>query len=117
MDRYKNQYDEWFLHSESPNIKKDSVHNSRVSNLVNKAHTLGAFHLIAGFCQILLGAVVIVVSILGLIDPLWLSASLGIAASITTMIGLYLVYITVSRLQDHESLLRDAMKRVMESKN
>jgi len=116
MDRYKNKYSEWFLHSESSNIR-DSVHNSRVSHLVNQVHTLVAFHLIAGICQIILGAAVSAVSILGLIEPLWLSASLGIAASITTMIGLYLVYITVSRSQDNESLLRDAMKRVMESKN
>ncbi|HKK44272.1 MAG TPA: hypothetical protein VJ964_02040 [Balneolaceae bacterium] len=111
-----NHHDEWYLHSESPNIK-DSIYNSRVSHFVDRTHTLNTLYLVAGFCQILLGMAVITISVLGLIKPFWLSASLSMISSVTTMIGLYLVYITVSNTYDRNSLLRNAMKRVMESKN
>lgn len=113
----KHEYqDDWYLHSDSSNIK-DSEYNSRVSRFVDRTHTLDTFYLIAGGLQIFLGVVVVTISILGLIEPLWLSKLLSMLGSVTTMIGLYLVYITVSKSYDSNSLLRDAMKRVMESKN
>jgi len=113
----KHEYqDNWYLHSESSNIK-DSGYNSRVSKFVDRTHTLDTFYLIAGGFQVFLGTVVITISILGMIKPLWLSTFLSMLASVTTMIGLYLMYITVSKSYDNNSLLREAMKRVMESKN
>jgi hypothetical protein len=114
MDK-NNYHDNWYLRWES-NIK-DSVDNSRVSTFIGYAHSFYTFYLIAGFCQVFLGISVVTISILGLIRPLWLSTFLSMGASITTMIGLYLVYITVSKSYDRNSLLRSAMKRVMESKN
>lgn len=115
MDKH-NYHDEWYLHSDSPNIK-DSAYNSRVSHFIDRTHSLNVFYLIAGLCQVLLGMAVVTISILGLIEPLWLSTSLSMIGSVTTMIGLYLVYITVSKSYDRNSLLRSAMKRVMEAKN
>ena len=108
--------DERYTSSESFNIK-DLSHNSRVSDFVDRTHSLYTFYLIAGSCQVLLGLAIIVTSMLGLIEPRWVSTLLIMGASATTMIGLYLLYITVSHSQNHNSLLRSAMKRVMESRN
>lgn len=115
MDK-QNSNNEWQTSSDSSNIT-DSVHNSRVAYFVEHTHSLRTFQLLAGICQILLGAAVITISILGLIRPLWLSTGMVMLASVTTIIGLYLVYITISKLYDRKSLLRNAMRRVMESKN
>jgi hypothetical protein len=108
--------DDWHTSSESSNIK-DLNRNSRVSNFVDRTHSLHVFYLIAGSCQVLLGLAVIASSVLGLIEPRWLSTMLIMGASVTTMIGLYLLYITISKSQNDKSLLRNAMRRVMESKN
>lgn len=112
----KQDHDEWFSSSKASNIK-DSTHNSRVSHNIDRTHSLYAFHLMASSCQILLGVAVITISILGLIEPLWLSTGLIMIGSITTMIGLYHLYITVARTRNNNSLIRNAMRRVMESTN
>ena len=115
MEDY-NRKNDWSAQSNVPNIQ-DSTGNTRLSQAVEHTHTLHTFHFIAGLSQIFLGLSVITVSILGLINPLWVSLLLTMTASVTTMIGLYLVYITVSRSYDSHSLLRNAMKRVMKAKN
>lgn len=111
-----NHKDEWFAPSESSNIK-DSLHKSRVSHFVNQTHSIQVFYLIASVCQIFLGLTVVTVCVLGLLEPVWLSTGLIMIASITTMIGLYLLYITVARRKNKHSLLHNAMRRVMESQN
>ncbi len=112
----KHNKNEWYTPFESSNIT-NSPRNSRVSSIVENSHSLLAVHVIAGVCQVLLGLAVITVSVLGLLKPFWVSTILIMAASVTTMIGLYLLYITVSNAQTHNSLLRSAMKRVMEYRN
>ncbi|WP_138430572.1 hypothetical protein [Fodinibius saliphilus] len=115
MDK-KNNDSEWYTHSNLSNIQ-DSTGNSRVSNFVEQVHTLNTLHFIVGICQIFMGLTVIGASILGFINPLWVSVAFTMVASVTTMIGLYFLYITVSKSYDSRSLLRNAMKRVMKAKN
>lgn len=112
----QNPNNEWFTSSESSNIK-DSKDNSRVSHFIEQTHSIHVFHLIAGLCQVFLGLTVVTVCVLGLLQSLWLSTGLIMIGSVTTMIGLYLLYITVAETRNHNSLLRNAMRRVMESKN
>lgn len=112
----KDQNNDWFASSESPNIN-NPVHNSSVTRYVEQTHTLKTFHLIAGFCQIFLGLAVVTISVLGLIQPYWLSTGLIMVASATTMIGLFLVYITILKKRNSTTLLRSAMQRVMQHKN
>lgn len=112
----KDRNNEWFTPSDSPDPKK-SVRGSSVSHFVEETHTLYLFHLVAGLCQVFLGVAVVTVSVLGLIEPQWLSTLLIMIASITTMIGSYLLYITATRKRDPNALLRNAMQRIMEHKN
>lgn len=112
----KNPKDDSFPSSESSNIK-DSIHNSAISHYVEQTHSLSTFYMIAAVSQIFLGLAVITISLLGLIQPQWLSTSLIMIASTTTMIGLYLLYITVAKRKNHNSLLRNAMRRIMQHKN
>ena len=113
MDKY---HDERFTRSDASNIK-DSLQKSRAYHLVRSTHSFYILKLIAGISQILLGVGVITVSVLGFLQPLWLSTAFSMIASISTMIGLYLVYITVTKEYNRKSLLRNAIKRIMESRN
>ena len=112
----KNPEDDSFPSSESSNIK-DSIHNSAISHYVAETHSLSTFYMIASVSQIFLGLAVVTVAVLGLIQPQWLSTALIMVASVTTMIGLYLLYITVAKKNNHNSLLRNAMQRIMQHKN
>lgn len=106
----------WFTPSESSNIQ-DSDRNSRVSNFVKQAHSLKTLHVVAGMCQVFLGLVVVTISILGFIKPLWLSTFLSMIASVTTMVGLGFLYASIHKSYNSKALLNRAMKRVMESQN
>jgi hypothetical protein len=112
----KNPKDDSFPSSESSNIR-DSIHNSSISHFVEQTHSLSAFYMIAAVSQIFLGLAVVTVSVLGLIQPQWLSTTLLMIASVTTMIGVYLLYITTAKRNKHNSLLRNAMQRIMQHKN
>lgn len=112
----KDQNNKWFTPSESP-TPKESLRDSSISHFVKESQTLYLFHLIASLCQILLGLAVVTVSILGLIEPQWVSTLMIMLASVSAIIGSYLLYITVTRKHDPNALLRNAMRRIMEHKN
>ncbi|MCW9707779.1 hypothetical protein [Fodinibius salsisoli] len=111
-----NKNNDWKTPSDAQNIQ-DSVYRTGIAKLINRIHSTSTIYIVAGLCQVALGLLVIVVAILGYITSLWLSTVLTGIASITTMVGFFLVYHTVSKLHDPDLLLRNAMKRVMESKN
>lgn len=111
-----NKNNEWKTPSDAQNIK-DSVYRTGIAKFINRIHSTTTVYIIAGLCQIILGLSVIVVAVMGHITPLWLSTALTGISSITAMVGFFLVYHTVSKLHDPDLLLRNAMKRVMESKN
>lgn len=112
----RNQNNEWFTSSESSNIK-DSMHNSRAAHFIDRTHSLQVFHLIAATFQVFLGLAVITVCLVGFLRPFWLTTGIITIASASTMIGLYLLYITITKLKDHNSLLRTAIRRVLEFRN
>ncbi len=112
MDNHEKK-DEW---SVSSNIQ-DSAYNSHVSKFVNRTHSISTLQLIAGLCQIFLGITVVTISILGFIQPLWLSTLISMIGSVTTIVGIGFLYATIHKSYDSRALIRNAMRRVMESKN
>lgn len=112
----KNPKDDSSLSSESTNIN-DSIHNSSITHFVEQTHSLRTFYLLSGITQIVLGLAVVTVAVLGLIQPQWVSTVLIMIASMNSVIGLYLIYITKTKTYDQNSLLRNAMRRIMQHKN
>lgn len=112
----KDQNNKWFTPSESP-TPEESLRGSSISHFVEESQTLYIFHLIAGVSQIVLGLGVIALSMLEFINPEWLSTLMIMIASVSTIIGSYLLYITTTRKYDSNALLRNAMRRIMEHKN
>ena len=71
----------------------------------------------SGILQITVGMTLVAVSILGLISPLWLSAFLSLIGSVSSMAGVFLVYNTLSSKGDFDTLINQAIKRVINSQN
>lgn len=115
MDEQEHRPEKYIPPGASENTKK-AGRDEKISAFIDKAHSINVLHFIAGFSQMFLGIAVVVVSILGFIQPLWLSTVLSVGASITTMIGVYFCYSAVSSF-DTDILLRDAMRRIVEDQN
>lgn len=111
------QSGEEFVSPDSSNIVNSEKYNSKISGIIDQAHSVNTLHLMSAFCQILLGASVILLSTAGLIKPIWISTTLSMFASVATMLGLYFLYTVVFQHRDSNRLLRDAMRRIMDAKN
>ena len=72
---------------------------------------------LSGVLQIMAGMVLISITILGIIQPVWLSAMLSILGSIMSMMGILLLYYTFAAEHNLESLINQAIKRVINSQN
>ena len=95
---------------------KNLTGNEKLSALIDRAHSVNFLQLVAGLSQVLLGIAVLTVSLLGLIQPFWLSTVLSIMSSVTIMIGTYFCYSAIAVL-DTDTLIRDAMRRIVEDQN
>ncbi|HLR33164.1 MAG TPA: hypothetical protein VK074_11785 [Fodinibius sp.] len=102
--------------SDRRNIK-DSRYRNSISTFMNRIHSVSTIYILSGVLQIILGLMVISLPILGYVGSLWFSTLLTGISSISAMVGFFLVYHTISKMHDPNLLLRNAMKRVMESKN
>lgn len=116
MKKHEQSSDD-FVSSGSSNISKSENYDAKLAGAFEQAHSTNTLHLISAFCQITLGITVILLSVTGLIKPLWISTALSMLASLVTMVGLYFLYTVVYWNRDTNRLLRDAMRRIMDAKN
>lgn len=114
---YKEQYKNT---PSDDSIKSDNRYNPRettISSLINYLHSVDGLHLISAVTQILLGLTVVTLSLVNSIQPFWLATFTTVMGSISTMIGLYFLYCTVTKTGAFDSLLHQAIKRVINSQN
>lgn len=71
----------------------------------------------SGLLQIGVGLLLVSVTILGLITPVWLSAFLSLAGSVSCMTGVVLVYHTVTSQGTFESLVNQSIRRTISAQN
>ncbi len=95
----------------------NSHSDTRLSEFWGKLHSINGLHFISALSQIFLGIAVVALSLINRIQPLWLATVMTVLGSISTMIGLYFVYSTVTRNGVFDSLLHKAIKRVISSQN
>lgn len=99
------------------NIHNKSEYHSRLSGLIEQVHATSTLYLIAGAAQVILGLTVVLVSVLGLVSPLWFSTLLTMFASVATMLGAWQLYSTLSGRRGADSLIREAIRRIMDARN
>lgn len=73
--------------------------------------------ILAGVLLIFSGLTLVSITILGLISPLLISAFLSLLGSVSTMVGLFLIYLTISSSGSFDSLIHEAIRRVLNSQN
>lgn len=88
---------------------------SRFRYLLSNARTF--IPLLAGVLLVVTGLVVVSITILGFITPLWISAILSLIGSVSSMVGVFLIYQTVSSQGSFDSLINKAIRRVVDSQN
>ena len=83
--------------------------------LLSNVHTF--ISLLSGVLMILTGLTLVSITILGFITPLWVSAVLTLLGSISSMVGGFLIYQTVSSRGSFDTLINKAIRRVVDSQN
>ncbi len=96
---------------EKPTVKP----RLRIASLLKSSEVLVPVG--SAILQIKVGLSLVAVSILGLISPLWVSAILSLAGSVSCMAGIFLIYHTFSSRGTFESLINQSIRRVINSQN
>lgn len=98
-------------------LKSTDSKNSGISLFMDQVHSIDGLHFISASMQIFLGTSVVALSLLNSIHPLWLATIMTVFGSVTTMVGLYFMYRTITNSGAFDSLLHKAIKRVISSQN
>ncbi|MDR9418833.1 hypothetical protein [Gracilimonas sp.] len=112
-EEYKNSPSDDRLESGSRYNPREST----ISSIINYLHSVNGLHLISSVTQILVGLAVVTLSLLNGIQPLWLATIMTVMGSISTMIGIFFLYRTITKTGAFDSLLHRAIKRVINSQN
>jgi uncharacterized membrane protein len=87
----------------------------RIFSVITSSKTLVPF--LSSTIQMITGLVMVSITILGIIQPLWLSAVLSLLGSITAMLGVFLMYHTFSSQDSFESIVNRAIRRAIRNQN
>ncbi|CAN5354283.1 hypothetical protein BH23BAC3_BH23BAC3_05240 [soil metagenome] len=71
----------------------------------------------AGIIQIVAGLSIVGVTILGLLQPLWISAILSLVGSVSSMFGVYLIFQAIATNGNFDTLINRSIKRVIRDQN
>lgn len=89
----------------------------KISDFMDRMHSINGLHFVSALIQIFLGTSVVALSLVNSIHPVWLATIMTVIGSISTMVGLYFMYCTITRQGAFDSLLHKAIKRVISSQN
>jgi hypothetical protein len=110
--KQKNEYMDKLILSAGKSEK-----TSRFSEFKSVLNIENIFQLTGIGLLVLLGLAVVTASILGAIQPLWVSTFFSILGSAATMTGFYLAYQIFTRNNFFDSLINKAIRRVIQSQN
>jgi hypothetical protein len=87
----------------------------RIFSVITSSKTLVPF--LSSIIQMITGFVLVSITILGIIQPLWFSAVLSLLGSITAMLGVFLMYHTFASQGSFESIVNRAIRRAIRNQN
>lgn len=102
---------------EQLHIERPTQSTPRMTYLMERIHSLNTLHLVSALSQVFLGTFVLAITILGVIQPVWVSTIVSILASITSVIGLFFLYNIFTESDAFNALLHKAIKRVIDFQN
>lgn len=98
-------------------IDKPTRNLSSFSVFFDRVHSINGLHLLSALSQIFLGISVVALSVLNIIQPVWIATIMAVIGSTTSIVGLYFVYYILTHTDSFDSLLNKAIKRVINSQN
>ncbi|MTI89151.1 MAG: hypothetical protein FH748_14435 [Balneolaceae bacterium] len=98
-----------------PELKNEKI--LRFSVFIERARSMRGLYIVSGSLQTVLGIAVVVLSLIGSIQPLWLSSVMAAIGSSATMVGGFLLYQTLFDKNPFSSLLHKSIRRVIRSQN
>jgi len=98
----------------SKSLKKGSGIFGKIGTLIYSGNML---QLTAACLLVALGAIVVSVTLLGLLQPLWLSTVLSMIGSVSVMVGIYIFYSLFSDMSTFDTLINKAIQRVIRNQN
>lgn len=104
-----------FIHKDFEYIEGTQRNSFRILNLFKNGHTF--VPPISAIIQLKIGSVLVFFSILGMVEPLWISAVLSIFGSILFMLGGFLIYHTITGLGSFDSLVGKAIRKAVRFQN
>lgn len=72
---------------------------------------------ISSIVQILIGTKLILLAVLGLVNPTWVVSAMQASGGILTVAGVYLIYSNLATVYQDDSLIRNSIDRVVTDKN
>ena len=96
---------------------KDSMKVGYFKSFVKKLHSVDLFYAFSGIMQMILGIIVTIISLLHLVQPLWLAAFLSLFGCVVTMLGLYQLYDTLKQGESARDLAKNAIQRATRDRN
>lgn len=101
-------------------IKFERAGPGRISGMAGRLFGLERGHLLqaaGAVLQVLLGIATIVLSLIGLIQPAWISTLMSILGSLAIITGTALLISAIIKKPIFQSLISQAIRRVIESQN
>lgn len=98
-----------------PNGKKSGPKNS--TSLIFRLQAVNIMQFISAIVQFFLGLTVIALSLMGLIQPVYVALMLCVVGSLSSVIGLYMLYTLFSAGSSFETLINEAIKRAINFQN
>jgi hypothetical protein len=111
--------DNKYIKQTEPDYKagKKSRGSGYIKLFYQKARSVNLFYAFTGIMQMLLGFLVTIISLLHLVQPLWLAAFLSLLGCVVTMLGLYQLYDTLKQGEDARDLAKNAIQRAIRDRN
>lgn len=94
-----------------------SIQKKSSLNRFNTYWNSDTLQIIAGSIQIIAGMSIVGITILGLLQPLWIAAILSMLGSVSSMFGVYMIFQAVSTSGKFDSLINQSIKRVIRDQN
>jgi len=98
-------------------IHKTSHRSSGISLFINKIHSVSGLYFFSSIMHIFLGSIVVALSLLGVIEVLWLATLTTIVGSISCLVGVSLLFNIFSRTAAFDTLVHKAINRVVQYQN
>jgi uncharacterized membrane protein HdeD (DUF308 family) len=87
------------------------------SRTVAHTYNVRPIHVISAVIQLLFGKLVVAIALLGFINPIWMAAIVNVLGCAVVVVGGFQLYDAFTDRSAHKSLVRDAMRRVIDFRN